>query len=312
MASTDPTQLISSGANSYGSPLNQGGNTPRSQMVSANGANTSAAVKKVSPASAFGKVLGTTAANEDTKGVTADWYLYGKPSENKDPKVKKVLDRLPAMIDPWIDQAAVIKVYGYDKKKKKDVELIPGYTKLILESVEESHQERSQIVETFGDFYVFLYGERPPMYSFSGTLINTKSYNWVSDFVYYYETFLRGTKCVEQNARITMMYGGRMIEGFMLGMSMSTNSVNEAGVKVGFSIVVTDRRLITRSEDLGYVMIDGKMVKTDAFKEFLNKVAGPTGEGSSAPAANSAFNAAKGVLSGGPAAAVSSALGTIA
>ncbi len=285
-----------------GSVLNQGGSTSKSEMTTANSASSTVAVQSVSPATKFGDVLQKTEAGGAGKGVTADWYRDGKLKEKKNPDQPIAYERLAKTIAPWVNEQAVIKVYGRDKASNKDVELIPGYTKLILESVQESHQERSQIVETFGDFYVFLYGERPPMYNFSGTLINTKNYNWVSDFIFYYENFLRGTKCVEQNARIVMMYGGRMIEGFMLGMSMATDAILEAGVKVSFSLVVTDRKLLSKSDDFGYVSINGQMMKTDAFKDLLEKVAGSSGAGSSSSAISAATNAAQSVLSGGPAA----------
>jgi hypothetical protein len=95
-------------------------------------------------------------------------------------------------LDPFPDAPASIRVFGAltgkaatkKKDKNKEIDLIPAYTKFILNGTQEGHQERVQIVETFSDFYVFFYGERPPIYTFNGVLINSRNANWVADFMY--------------------------------------------------------------------------------------------------------------------------------
>ena len=135
----------------------------------------------------------------------ADYYREGRYNLESG-----ILERFPKEITPMVNREASIRVFGtgtgsdvqYEKGQRKERDFIPPYTKFILQSVQEAHQEKSQIVETFGDFYVFFYGERPPVYQFSGVLLNTENLNWASEFNYYYENYMRGTKCVETNSRI--------------------------------------------------------------------------------------------------------------
>lgn len=231
----------------------------------------------------------STVAKVATNAVLADWYRNGKPETDTES------GKLPLSIEPFEHQekAASIRVFGLQKQEqggnaKKDVELIPAYTKFLLEGVNEQHTERSQIVETFGDFYVFFFGERPPMYSFTGTLINTKNYNWVADFKFYYDAYLRGSKCVESSARLILTYGGRQIEGFMMGMQTMTDASMEAGVKVSFNVVVTRKTFLSFSEDFGNVTQNGKQFTDKTFKGLIDKIAGANGGGLSDPATSDA------------------------
>lgn len=158
---------------------------------------------------------------------------------------------IPKFIDEFEEEEASIRVVGKVKSSKEEQDLIPPYTKFILESVQESHAERSQIVETFGDFYVFFFGERPPVYNFSGRLINTQNINWLSDFMFYYENYLRGTRCVENNSRLVVTYSGRQIEGFMLNTGNVTEASMEKGVSMTFQVLVIDRKILQLSADFG-------------------------------------------------------------
>lgn len=268
-----PFTTQGNGGTDQDSMLNQG-MTPTEEVKAANDGDASAKNTTTFPIQSYtpppGKVSPTT--------FLADWYRYGNTSSDEGTE-----SILPRMVDDFDEEEASIYVYAYDAKSKLDKPLVPPYTKLIIENVTESHAERSQIVETFGDFYVFLFGERPPMYNFSGTLINTKNANWVADFKYYYDQYLRGTKCVESGARLVITYGGRQIEGFMLSMQTATDAALEKGVKVSFPIVVTRKSFIAFSKDFGFVTIGGESVPNEKLQTLLDQIAGAEGIGSGDP-----------------------------
>lgn len=214
-------------------------------------------------------------------------------------------------LDPFPDAPASIRVFGAltgkaatkNKAKNKEVDLIPAYTKFILNGSQEGHQERVQIVETFSDFYVFFYGERPPIYTFSGVLINSRNANWVADFMYYYEEQLRGTKCAENNARIILTYGGRQIEGYILSMSSSTNADTEQGVPISFQVVITKRNRVGFSDDFGLGVENGQLKEDETLRKMIESIAGATGKGTSNPETSRAYIAAKTVSESSHAAA---------
>jgi len=182
-------------------------------------------------------------------GHPADFYRHGKQIVHTDETGKEVVtyEHWPRFIEEFDGEErhndnAHIHIIGRKKGGKIEMDLVPKYTKFLLTGVQESHQERSQIVETFGDFYVFFYGERPPVYTFSGTLVNSRDINWLADFMFYYENFLRGTKAVENEARAIVTYQGRQVEGFITQTSNVTSADSQNGVQFNFSIIVTLRR----------------------------------------------------------------------
>jgi hypothetical protein len=191
---------------------------------------------------------------------------------------------------------ASIRVYGTGTgNQDKERDFIPAYTKFILSSVQEARQERAQIVETFSDFYVFFYGEKPAIFTYSGFLINAKNVNWLADFDYYYDTYMRGTRCVENNARLILTYGGRQVEGYILGVSTQTQAETEMGVPFSFQAIITKKNQIGFSDDFGLSSKGGKTIQDQDIKRLLDTVAGKTGAGTSAPGNSKAYNTTKSV-----------------
>lgn len=230
--------------------------------------------------------------------ASADFYRYGKLNSDG------TYETPPRSFDPFelgSDLSASIRIYGKDVAGKTFKDIIPAYTKFFLENVQENHAERSQIVETFGDFYVFMYGERPPVYNFSGQLINARNASWVTDFMFMYDRFLRGTKCVERNASAIVTYGGRQIEGLILSAATTTNAAIEGAVQFNFSVVVFERKFYNFSPDIGYSTTDQLDLTVDPkFRELIKSIAGSSGEGSSDPQTSKAINETKKNADGGP------------
>lgn len=245
--------------------------TPRDhQKVATQGPDQQITVQTTIPSNFLVEAASRAGVPEDRAGDrTADFYRDGDPRR----------EALSRFVEPFDDEQASIRIVANpDSQNPEDI--IPRYTKFILQGVQEGHQERSQIVETFGDFYSFFYGERPPMYAFSGTLINTRNANWVSDFMVTYESFLRGTRCAEQSAQAIVTYGGRQAQGFILSTNMNTQAVNQEGVNFSFQMVVTKRRFLGFSDDAGLVTSDGRSAaRGDTIAAIINAIAGPSGKG---------------------------------
>lgn len=291
--------LMKNGGTSADSAINQAGSPIKALLKLANKADKKTYISKrdiypvVSPGSALVQYPSSTE-------YSADYYRFGlyNPLESKWEVPKKefvpiVNDKVPSSI----------RVIGKPSDTNKTGDLIPAYTKFILESVQESHTERSQIVETFGDFYVFMFGERPPVYNFTGQLVNSKNTNWVTDFMYMYNEFLRGTRCVERNARILLTYGGRQIEGLMLNTSSQTNAAVDGAVSFGFSVVVFERKYYNFSQDMGFFTSDQSHYEEDStFRKALGIIAPPDGKGTSKKGISDMVNEAAGVAKGGSAA----------
>lgn len=127
-----------------------------------------------------------------------------------------------------------------------------NYSNYIIQRIDENRQEKSQILETFGDAYIFFFGERPRLLNVSGLLMNTVDFNWRTEFWYNYENVLRGTKLVEQNARIYLFYDDIVIEGYMLGASARDDAEMPYHIPFNFSLFVTNHMYLSTVGDDNY------------------------------------------------------------
>lgn len=113
------------------------------------------------------------------------------------------------------------------------------YSNFFLQSVQEERVEKQQILETFGEAYIFLFGERARVMSFSGILVNSQDFNWEAEWWDNYENELRGTKCVENDARVFLQFDDTLIGGYILSSSAQKNAQDRNWVNFAFQMFVT-------------------------------------------------------------------------
>ena len=124
----------------------------------------------------------------------------------------------------------------------------------IVQNFALSRQEKVQIIETFGDEYVFFYGERPTIIQVQGFLINTPDFNWRTEWYKNYEEYLRGTKCVERKARVYLTLDGLVFVGYILNNSTQITDAQPRLTPFSFSMLVTNyvdtnTALVNKQED---------------------------------------------------------------
>jgi hypothetical protein len=126
-----------------------------------------------------------------------------------------------------------------------------NYSNFIIQRIDESRQEKSQVLETFGDTFIFFFGERPRIINVSGLLMNTLDFNWRTEFWHNYENTLRGTRLVEQNARMYLHWDDIIVEGYMLQAQARDDSEMPYHIPFSFSMFVTSHIYLSQigSED---------------------------------------------------------------
>lgn len=117
---------------------------------------------------------------------------------------------------------------------------VSEYSDFILQQVQDQRMERQQIIETFGDTFVYFFGERPRMVTFSGQLMNTEDFNWRAQFWYNYENYLRGSRLVQLNARCYLAYDTIVIEGYPLSAVAVDDADNPYQVSFSMTMLMTD------------------------------------------------------------------------
>jgi len=144
---------------------------------------------------------------------------------------------------------------------------VQEYSDYILQSISEQRTEKQQIIETFGDPYVYFFGERPRIVEVSGLLLNTEDFNWKSQFWKNYDEKLRGTKLVQQNARVYLSWDTTIIEGYMLQAAAAEQSEEPYSVPFSFSMLITGYH---DWSDIGQTRFPGYAQKLESF-DVLNR-----------------------------------------
>ena len=126
------------------------------------------------------------------------------------------------------------KPVTYGSKTATDV-----YSNFFLQQVTEERVEKQQILETFGEAFVFLFGERARIQSFQGVLINTWDFNWEAEWWANYDAELRGTKCVENDAKVFLQYDNTLISGYILSSNATKVAQERNWVNFSFTMLIT-------------------------------------------------------------------------
>jgi len=146
------------------------------------------------------------------------------------------------------DTFAVLSVIGQDNTPiplvapnyEDDSSAVNEYTDFILQTVQEQRVEKQQVVQTFGEDYIFFYGEQPRMITISGVLLSTQDYNWRSQFWHNYDQYFRGTQLVQMNARAYLAFDTMVIEGYPIQASAQDNSENPHIIQFSMQMFVTN------------------------------------------------------------------------
>lgn len=144
-----------------------------------------------------------------------------------------------------------------------------GYTNFILQQVQEARMEKHQIVETFGDTYVFFFGESPRFLDCTATLLNTMDFNWRAEWWHNYENYLRGTKLVELGARCYLSWDDNIIEGYMLNAVASEGSDQPYSIALQFKFFVTNYHNVSLVDVDQYPVHSGAVVADSAALSFM-------------------------------------------
>lgn len=139
----------------------------------------------------------------------------------------------------------------------------------IIENVSEASRELYSLNKSFDGYTLRFFGQQPQIITFSGLLTNFDDdvigldseltnqilrTEGVADagqlqdanvrgsqrdaFLAYYKNFLAGTKCRDYSMKLYFYYNHRIIEGYLIEMSMSTSSTNDNAVGFGGNIIV--------------------------------------------------------------------------
>ena len=121
-----------------------------------------------------------------------------------------------------------------------------GFVDFFLTSANESFQEIMQVDKVMADDYVaFFYGQQPPQFQYSGTLLNSLQDDQRGGFARAYNQMLRGTSLARRGALARLRYDSVIVSGVLFAHQQQLNADNEMAVPFSFSFLVKEYVVLT-------------------------------------------------------------------
>lgn len=149
--------------------------------------------------------------------------------------------------------------------------LSTDFSNFIIQSVQEARMEKHQIVETFGEGYIYFFGEAPRFLDVTAILIDSLDFNWAAEFWENYNLYFRGTRLVEMGARVYMFYEDNIVEGYMLNAQAVKTSDTPLYMQLSFRLYLTNYSNISLIGDPNFP-IRGSLILPDNVSD-VNKLA---------------------------------------
>jgi len=153
---------------------------------------------------------------------------------------------LHGMMIPEDSYATITVRFSNNKKLKvlantsaQEVYKNTSTTNMIVQRVDESRQEKQQIIETFGEDFVYYYGQRPRMITVSAMLPESEEFQYAQEFWTNYDRVLRGTKLVTRDARVFFTVAGQLFEGYLSTAQTSRTADQPRLIQLSFQMYVT-------------------------------------------------------------------------
>jgi hypothetical protein len=132
----------------------------------------------------------------------------------------------------------------------------------LIQSIQEQRAEKQQIVLTFGEPYIFFFGEQPRILNIEGVLLNTEDFNWRAEWWANYDLYLRGTQCVRSRTRVYLSWDDIVVQGYIISSNSSESSQNQNFVTFQFQMFLTNYENISALGD-PYAHLIGKGLELD-------------------------------------------------
>ena len=187
--------------------------------------------------------IGRNNRGEDADSLLASSGYYLSDRNKFDPADSDAGDVIGAQLaGAWEDMKSMVGLGddGGDPAVSPGSAKAPIWTDWILQSVNESRVEKTQVVETFGDSYFYVFGERPRSISFSGVLMNTTDYNWRSIFWKNWDEYFRATKLVESGNTLYIQWDDIIVAGYPVNAMCNEVADSPNALRFSFNLFVTD------------------------------------------------------------------------
>ena len=121
-----------------------------------------------------------------------------------------------------------------------------GFVDFLLQTVQESFNEKYQIVESLSDnFVVYMFGQRATPFQYTGMLKNTYQDDQRVWMTRLYLDVLRGTQLARRRKLMRLRYDSVIVSGVLLGLNMNIDGSLIDGVPFNFVMMPTQYTIFT-------------------------------------------------------------------
>lgn len=124
-----------------------------------------------------------------------------------------------------------------------------GFIDFLMTNAQEGFQEKTQIVDTLTDNYVAFYsGQEPPVFSYSGTLLNTYQDDQRVWMLRLYREILRGTRLASRRLIARLRYDSFIVSGYLENLVLALDGQTDHNASYfQFNMRVKRMQVITPS-----------------------------------------------------------------
>jgi hypothetical protein len=128
-----------------------------------------------------------------------------------------------------------------------------GYLDFLLHTADHAYQEKMQLCEVLSDNYVaFFFGQAPPIFSYTGTVMNTWEDNWLVNLYRVFQYLARGTKLAARGLDLQLTYDSFTFFGAMTSLNWRLVSGQESYVNFSFNFLVKKANIVLTNTNVPY------------------------------------------------------------
>ena len=116
--------------------------------------------------------------------------------------------------------------------------------RFLLEQINEQDMERTALMETFGDPYLYLFGSRARVWSYGGTLFDTKGLDWLNEWRAAYQKWVKGSASTKLKARAMLVYEDVAREGVIVTSNIGKSAQAPGMATLAFQMFVIKEHYI--------------------------------------------------------------------
>jgi hypothetical protein len=183
-------------------------------------------------------------ADRDGKDTLARMYIkVGGEGKSLKSRITSISNSMPDA-----ESKELVKVLlgsGKNTAQVNRTDNPPGYIDFFLQHVQQSFAEKVQVVDVLEDNYVaFFFGQQPPTFTFTGTVLNTYQDDWAMRLLRIYRDLARGTQLARRGLLFYIRYDSVIASGAMLNLTLDLDASNETAIPFSFQLLVKKLHIV--------------------------------------------------------------------